>query len=787
MSYRRHITLLLLAWVALAACKGSQPGPVAAMPAPRKGQVFHKDKLEEMDQAILQAIAAGKLPGGVLRLEHGGESRERALGRRAVLPADEVMTTDTIFDAASLTKVMATTPAIMLLVERGALAIDAPVKDFIPEFTGEGRDAVTIRQLLTHTSGLRPGIGGGDWSGYSTAVDKAVRELPRSAPGTSYTYSDINFILLGEIVQRVSSRRLDQFCEHELYKPLRMDDTGFCPSAERISRVAPTTLEAGKIIRGVVHDPTARKMGGVSGHAGLFTTAADTARYAHMLLGEGELDGVRIFRPETVRLMTSWQSPPGVAARRGLGWDIDSNPAGPRGQHFPIGSFGHTGWTGTLLWVDPFSQTILVFHSNRNHPSEAGSVQALRAQLGTLAAEAIADFNFQHVPGALPPRVLESGPVSARVVLNGIDVLERDGFATLAGLKVGLVTNHTGHNRQRKPTIDLLKAAPGVQLLALFSPEHGIRGELDEKIPDGIDLPTGLVVHSLYGERRGPAPEQLEALDALVFDIQDIGCRFYTYVATMANCMEACARARKKFIVLDRVNPIGGQFMEGPVHSGSPTFTAWHSVPLRHGMTVGELARMINSERGLGAELVVVRVEGWERSLWFDETGLPWTNTSPNMRSTAAALLYPGVGLLESAVSVGRGTDTPFELVGAPYLDDVHLAAEMNRLGLAGVRFVPVRFTPRASTFKNLSCRGVSIVVTDRERFNSVITGVALILVLQRLHPGEFAINKVEPLLQHPATLEAVKAGKSLVEIVESWSPELEAFRNRREAFLLYR
>ena len=298
----------------------------------------------------------------------------------------------------------------------------------------------------------------------------------------------------------------------------------------------------GKPYRGVVHDPTARHMGGVAGHAGLFTTAADLARYARMLLNHGSLDGVRIFKPETVELMTSVQTPASLAARRGLGWDIDSGYSGPRGKLFPVGSYGHTGWTGTSLWIDPFSQTFVIFLSNRNHPDESGNVGALRAKLGTLAAEAITDYNFASVPGALAaaPDPEKAGvrersePKPAQLkVSNGIDVLVRQKFAPLKGLRLGLITNHTGEDRDRNPTIDLLKNAPGVELKALFSPEHGIRGAVDEGVGDSVDQKTGLPVYSLYGERSKPTPEQLKDLDALVFDIQDIGCRFYTYTATM--------------------------------------------------------------------------------------------------------------------------------------------------------------------------------------------------------------------------------------------------------------
>ena len=353
-------------------------------------------KLAEADAAINQAIADKRCPGGVLWLEHRGVTYHKAYGNRALVPAPEPMTEDTIFDAASLTKVIACTPAMMLLIERGQVKLDEPVQTYIPEFTGEGKEAITVRQLMTHISGLRGDIETKtDWHGQQAAIQKASVEKLQGQPGTAFRYSDINFFLLGEIVQRVSHKPLEEFVAREIYQPLKMKDTGYLPPKEKLARIAPTEVVDGVPYRGVVHDPTARHMGGVAGHAGLFTTAADLARYARMLLNNGSLDGVRIFKPETVQLMTSVQTPRLAhgAARAGLGHR--SGYSGPRGKLFPVGSYGHTGWTGTSLWIDPFSQTFVIFLSNRNHPNESGNVGALRAKLGTLAAEAIHGFQLR--------------------------------------------------------------------------------------------------------------------------------------------------------------------------------------------------------------------------------------------------------------------------------------------------------------------------------------------------------------------------------------------------------
>ena len=373
-------------------------------------------------------------------------------------------------------------------------------------------------------------------------------------------------------------------------------------------------------------------------------------------------------------------------------------------------------------------------------------------------------------------------------VLDGIDVLARDGFAALRGMKIGLVTNQTGIDRQRRTTIDLLHDAPGVQLVALFSPEHGIRGIADEKVADSRDARTGLPIHSLYGETRAPTAEQLAGLDALVFDIQDIGCRFYTFISTLGECLTAAAGAGKKFIVLDRPNPITGARVEGPVLAGPRSFTAWHELPVRHGMTVGELARLFAADRAPKAGLTVIACEGWTRGMWFDATAQPWVDPSPNMRSLTAAALYPGVGLLEFCnVSVGRGTDRPFEFLGAPYIDDRALVAAINAAALPGLAAIPVRFTPRASAFSGRECGGVQFIITDREIFRPLDLGIVLATALQRLYPGDLKIERLSKLLAHPPTLEAIRAGKSLAEVQALWTADRAAFDARREAFLLYR
>ena len=759
--------LFLAAGLGLGGCKTPSTKPVQPEAA------FYPAKLEAIDAAIVRAIAAGKAPGAVVRLESGGAVYQKSYGVKSVEPVLLPMTADTIFDGASLTKVIATTPAIMLLVERGKLRLDDKVNHWILGFEAHGKEAVTVRHLLTHTSGLRPGLSAKPaWSGVAKAIDLAKEERLTAQPGTKFRYSDINFILLGEIVQLASGQLLDEFTSKHIYRRLGMRDTGFLPPFKKRSRVAPTERVGGEILHGIVHDPTARRMDGVAGHAGLFTTAADLSRFAHMMLNGGKLNGRRIFKRETVQFMTSVHTPEGMKARRGLGWDIDSPYSSPRGNHFAVGGYGHTGWTGGSLWIDPATRTIVILMTSRTHPDGRGNVIALRREVATLAAEALRGFSF--------------GGSEALGVLNGADVLRQRKGVLPRGAKVGLITNHTGHDRHRRSTLDFLRASKEVELMALFSPEHGLYGKLDEKVSDSTDDKTGLKIHSLYGDTRKPTPEQLAGLDALIFDIQDIGCRFYTYISTMGLAMEAAAEAGIQFIVLDRVNPIGGGTVDGPVRLGPSQFIAYHDIPVQHGMTAGELARMINAERGLDVGLEIVKIEGWKRDRFFDSTGQPWTNPSPNMRNLTQALLYPGIGLLETAMSVGRGTDTPFEVVGAPYIDGVRLARRLNALGQAGVTFIPIRFTPSSSVHEGEPCGGVNIIVIDRRKLHAVPLGIGIARVLHELYPKQFPLAKVGRLLCHPPTLEALGQGKTLAQIEALWRTGLAKFTPRRAKYLLY-
>src|SRR5205085_4562437 len=383
--------------------------------------------------------------------------------------------------------------------------------------------------------------------------------------------------------------------------------------------------------------------------------------------------------------------------------------------------------------------------------------------------------------------VTPAGPLHP--VLTGLDVLSRDGFKGLEGRRVGLITNHTGRDREGRSTIDQLAAATNLKLVALFSPEHGLRGIEDAPVASLRNEKTGLPVYSLYDQAtRRPTDEMLKDVDTLVFDIQDIGARFYTYTATMLYAMEEAARRKLKFVVLDRPNPINGYDIEGPVADGDLlSFTAAYQLPVRHGLTIGELAMLFNSERKIGADLTVIKIEGWRRADFFDGTSLVWVNPSPNMRSLTQALLYPGIGLLETTnLSVGRGTDTPFEIVGAPWVEGQKLSDALNRAGLAGARFVPVRFTPRSSKFAGEACGGVNIVITDRAAFRPVAAGIEIAYQINRLYSGTWKSDDYLRLLANRAALAALKAGKPVSEIAATWQSGLAEFARIRQKYLLY-
>lgn len=751
-------------------------------------EAFNPESLAPIATLTQLEIGAGHLPGAVVLIgNHSGVIYREAYGQREAEPEPLPMTVDTGFDLASLTKVVATTTAIMQLAERGKLRINDPVAKYWPQFAKNGKGSITIAQLLTHYSGLRADLNpDANWSGYRAAMKLIVAEKPVTAPGRDYRYSDINFEILGELVRRISGSPLNVYCARHIFRPLGMNHTGFKPAQK--TNIAPTGYLDGKLRRGVVHDPSAQRMGGVAGHAGLFSTADDLSIFARMMLNGGRFHGVRILSRRTVQSMTIPRSPPG-AKLRGLGWNIAAPFAPNREQLSAVGSYGHLGYTGTMLWIDPVSQVYVIVLSNRVYPDGKGNVNPLRRGILAIVSDAMMRQTDEGIRAARPEltayyNAMQPEMRSAAKVATGLDVLAEEGFAPLQGLRVGVITNQTGVDIKGRSVVNLLFKAPDVRLTAIFSPEHGISGNLDEKVLSSVDALTGLPVYSLYGDVRRPTDAMLKDLDALVFDIQDAGVRFYTYATTMAYAMDAAAHKGLDFYVLDRPDPIGADTVQGPLPDAEmKSFTSYYPLPVRHGMTIGELAELFNT--GIGAKLHVIKMRGYTRHDWFDDTGIPWVSPSPNLRTLTETTLYPGVGLLEGAnVSVGRGTDTPFELLGAPWINAKALADYLNRQGIAGVFFIPADFTPDANRYAAQLCHGVRVLLTDRDALNSPLMGIEIASALHQFHPEEFHLQAILGMLGSRSVLQAISDGQDPKSI--SLQGGMDEFVQLRNKYLLY-
>ena len=775
-------------------------------------------RLAVLDPVINEAIAQQQIPGAVLIVGHDGQVVYRkAYGSRAIEPRREAMTLDTVFDCASMTKVLATTPAIMQLWEQGKFRMNDPVAKYLPEFGQNGKQDITIRQLLVHYSGLAPDLDlTKPWEGKETAYRMAFEAAPVWAPGAAFIYSDINFEVLGALVERLSGESLDQYAEKHIFGPLGMKQTRFLPPPSWQSRIAPTEEdEKHHMLRGVVHDPTARRMGGVAGHAGVFSTADDLAMFAQALL-----DGGRgVLTPATIAKMTAPQQPVNETAVRGFGWDIDSPLSSNRGELLPVGSYGHTGFAGTSLWIDPTTKTYIVLVTNAVHMTavhmsalpakERGNAISLRTKVATAVAAALAldpaEAEKMRVAAITGYNEMQSAARKLSVrngaVKTGIDVLEETKFAALHPAKsgaprsIGLLANQTGIDSEGRRTIDVLAKVPGISLDAIFSPEHGVTGTLDTtdiKNKNAKDAATGVTVYTVYGGRdaaRRPPVDVLKRLDAVVIDLADAGARFYTYETTTGYFLEAAAKVGIEVVILDRPNPITGSFVQGPVSdAGRENFNNYFPEPPRHGMTLGELAKMFNAERHIGARLEVVAMQGWQPGDWFDSTGLGWVNQSPNLRSLTQATLYPGVAMIEGTnVSVGRGTDTPFEVLGAPWMKSRELAAYLNGRSIQSVRFVPIVFTPSSSNYAGERCEGVNLIVLDRNTLESPELGIELASALHKLYPTDFKLERMSDLLVNQSVLDAIGAGEDPRRIAEDWQERLEEFVRLREKYLLYK
>lgn len=773
-----------------------------------------------LDAIFKDAVQKEEIPGAVVLVGHDGKVVYRkAFGYRSVEPTREKMTIDTIFDMASLTKCLATTPSIMRLIQLGQIRLNDPVAKYIPEFGVNGKGQITVRELMTHTSGLPEDLDlKQPWQGYDTAMKMAYDETPIYPAGMRFLYSDINFEMLGELVHRVSGMTLDKYALAHFYEPLHMTHTRFLPPKAWLPKIAPTqyvhpgvaldvALEgkdrSGTMLRGIVHDPTARRMGGVAGHAGLFSTADDVSKFAQMLLNGGG----SVLSPLSIEKMTTPQTPPTMPVMRALGWDLDSPFSTNRGDFLPIGSYGHTGFTGTSLWIDPTTKTYIIILCNAVHPvGGTGAMVGIRNRAATAVAAALhltlaekEKLRLQDITGYNETFASQRRyPFRNGQVKTGIDVLEERNFDALKRTegkvtRIGLVTNQSGFDAKGQRTIDVLAHAQGVQLVAIFSPEHGVTGSVDTTdVGNTVDSATKIPVYSVYGDsdaKRRPPLDVLKTLDAVVYDIQDAGVRFYTYETTLGYFLEAAAKTGTEVIVLDRPDPITGSFVQGPISDpGTESFVNYTQEPVRHGMTVGELAKFFNGERHLGAKLTVIPMEGWLRGDWFDSTGLMWVNPSPNLRDLTQETLYPGVGMIEGTnVSVGRGTDSPFEILGAPWIDGKQLADYLNRRGIQGVRFVPITFTPATGAkFGGQKLGGVNIVLLQRDFFDATEMGIELASALHALYPNQWNMKPMPLLAGSQKVVDEIAAGVDPRQIAVEWEEPLKAFMAVRKKYLIY-
>ena len=714
----------------------------------------------DLDALLADAVRRRVTPGmALLVLRRGRVIYRGAAGSAKV---------DSIFDVASLTKVVATATAVSQLVGAGRLRFDDRASKYLRPLRRPDKRDITVRQLALHTSGLHSVVYKGALTDTRPMIlDRIWRSRMRARPGQRPRYSDIGYILLGELVAAVTGKRLDRYAAAQIFAPLRMCDTGFSPPASRRARLISPWPNGGKA--GQVYDPLAARMAGVAGHAGLFSTLDDLGRFGQMLLDGGRLDGARVLTSaDAARLTRRYRLPGGRV--RGLGWLLAAGA--PHRTPLSRASFGHSGFTGTSLWIDPTERLVIVLLSNRTFYEPHRSVRPLVRKVHGLVSGAV----------LRPP---------GRPVMTGLDRLVKTRFAALAGRSVGLITNRSAVDRRGRWIVDLIASAPRVKLRSLFVPEHGLSARVDRRIKDGAyTAPSGgrVPVYSLFGHRRRPDDRTLRGVDTLVFDVAAVGIRYYTYLATMGWAMEEASRRGLPFVVLDRPNPLGGAAVEGPLATDRrQTSTNYHPLPVRYGMTLGELARMYNRRKAIRARLRVIKLSGWRRDELFPDQGVPWRNPSPNIRSWRQALVYGAVGLVEGTnVSVGRGTDSPFLWFGAPWIDADRLATALNGLRLDGVHFAPASKTPRASRHRGKRCFGVRLLLVAPKRFRPVRTGVAIAVTLRRLFPKAWNPKRLYRLIRHPPTTAAILAGREPAKIARAWRAGLARFNRMRRRFLLY-
>ncbi len=722
---------------------------------------------EDLRVWLKRAVALSKAPGAVAFVGRaGGETLlSAAEGMRQTTPVTEAATEDTLYDLASLTKQVCTTTSVMLLHEDGKLNLDQKVSEFLPI---PGLERCTLRQCITHTAGLAP------FKPWQTEIHspedivQRIAALPLSSPpGTRRVYSDLGFILLAQVVGQAAREPMDAFIARRVFKPLGMKRTLFNPGPELRKDCAATENcpWRKRVLKGEVHDERAFAMGGVAGHAGLFGTAPDLGLFCDALLSG------KILKPATLDEMLRIGQVPSYPGQ-GLGWWLDPWTSGSTGYLPSRRAFGHTGFTGTCMWLDRDTGLYAVLLSNTVHPRrEPRDNTSLRRTFYD-------GITFAHYPRRTNAH-------------SGMDYLCRADFAPVAGKRAAILTNQSATDMLGRPDLEVFGLEPGVAFKAIYTPEHGLRGQAEAGKSVASEKTGATPVISLYGKQKRPTKDELRGVQLFVIDLPDVGSRYYTYMATMKDCLAACAESGVPVLVLDRPNPLGGTVLEGPIAKLCESAVCCAPIPARHGMTLGEIAQFFQRTvfEKSKLKLEIQNVENWRRELMHPACALPWTPPSPNLPTFESALAYAGTCLFEGVnLNEGRGTDTPFLILGAPWMDNKAIVEAIDPVLATGFKLGTQVYIPKPipgksehPEYEGKICKGIRLEVTDPEAARPFSLTVAVLVELVKRHKDQLQWKpSFDVLAGGPWLREQFMAGRPAADILSETAAELAAFDDAR-------
>ncbi len=722
---------------------------------------------EDLKVWLKRAVALSKAPGAVACVGKagGGKLLSAAEGMRQITPVSEAATEDTLYDLASLTKQVATTTSVMLLQEDGKLSLDQKVSDFLPI---PGLERYTLRQCITHTAGLAP------FKPWQTEVHspedivQRIAALPMSSPpGTRRVYSDLGFILLAQVVGQAAREPVDAFIARRVFKPLGMKRTLFNPGAELRKDCAATENcpWRKRVLKGEVHDERAFAMGGVAGHAGLFSTAPDLGLFCDALLSG------RILKSATLDEMLRFGHVPSYPGQ-GIGWWLDPWTSGSNGYLPSRRAFGHTGFTGTSMWLDRDTGLYGVLLSNTVHPKrEPRDNTSLRRTFYD-------GIMFSQYPKSTNAH-------------GGIDYLYRVDYAPVREKRAAILTNQAATDMLGRPDLEVFDLEPGVTFKTVYTPEHGLRGQAEAGKSVASEKSAATTVISLYGKQKRPTKDELKGVQLFVIDLPDVGSRYYTYMATMKECLTACAESGVPVLVLDRPNPLGGTVLEGPVAKVFESAVCSAPIPARHGMTLGEIAQFFQRTvfEKSKLKLDIQNAENWRRELMHPACALPWTPPSPNLPSFESALAYAGICLFEGVnLNEGRGTETPFLIFGAPWTDNKALADAVDPALSAGFKLITRVYIPKPIPGKSENpeyngkiCKGILLEVADPNAARPFSLAVGLLAELVKRHKDQLQWKpNFDTLAGGPWLREQLQAGRAAADILAQSAAELTAFDTAR-------